>query len=331
MKAKQITISIAEPCHENWQNMTPNEQGRYCSICEKTVMDFTQKTDKQLLDFYNQNGGKLCGRFKSTQLNKPIVAQSEPQFPLPLAAAASVLFSFMNPQSAHAQVVKEDTKISTRANQENNFVIKGKVKFKLNDEDLIGANIYCKELNLSTATDVEGNFELNINQNIGNIKDSIILECKYAGFLTNEVKYFIHENAKPLIIEMVANPELMKQVVIDNHVIIKIKGIVFDSLTGLPLQNAQIRRGNEDEKIFLTTQNGQFVISSNNGTSNITVTHEGYETKNISIENQKENQIFLSPIVIENRIYEISGAISCTHIVKKKQPVRNFFRRIFRK
>lgn len=38
-------LNIAKPCREEWQNMTPNELGRHCQNCQKTVVDFSSKTD----------------------------------------------------------------------------------------------------------------------------------------------------------------------------------------------------------------------------------------------------------------------------------------------
>ena len=63
-------IHIPEPCGEDWDKMTPNELGAYCKVCQKTVVDFSGKSDediqKYLLDNENQ---KVCGRFRSDQLD----------------------------------------------------------------------------------------------------------------------------------------------------------------------------------------------------------------------------------------------------------------------
>lgn len=63
-------ISIPKPCHEDWNAMTPNEQGRFCGQCAKTVTDFTGMSASEIQGYLLQNSStKVCGRFKSTQLD----------------------------------------------------------------------------------------------------------------------------------------------------------------------------------------------------------------------------------------------------------------------
>ncbi|MGQ2983205.1 hypothetical protein [Flavobacterium sp.] len=63
-------ISIPKPCHEDWNAMTPNEQGRFCGQCSKTVTDFTGMGALEIQNYLLENNGtKVCGRFKSTQLD----------------------------------------------------------------------------------------------------------------------------------------------------------------------------------------------------------------------------------------------------------------------
>ena len=62
-------IYIPEPCHEDWDKMTPNEQGAYCKVCAKTVVDFSGKTDREIEHFLLENiDNKVCGRFRVNQL-----------------------------------------------------------------------------------------------------------------------------------------------------------------------------------------------------------------------------------------------------------------------
>jgi hypothetical protein len=65
-----MKIQIPEPCHENWGAMTPNEQGRFCGSCQKTVVDFTNFSAEDIQKYFTKHyGQKVCGRFKQQQLN----------------------------------------------------------------------------------------------------------------------------------------------------------------------------------------------------------------------------------------------------------------------
>lgn len=66
----QHKITIPKPCHEDWDKMTPDETGRFCNSCSKSVVDFTQMLPNEIQDFFVKNQGqKVCGRFKNSQLN----------------------------------------------------------------------------------------------------------------------------------------------------------------------------------------------------------------------------------------------------------------------
>ncbi|MBB4800334.1 hypothetical protein HNP37_000373 [Flavobacterium nitrogenifigens] len=63
-------ITIPEPCHEDWNKMSPNENGRFCMSCSKTVVDFTSMLPEEIQHFFIQNKNeKICGRFKKSQLD----------------------------------------------------------------------------------------------------------------------------------------------------------------------------------------------------------------------------------------------------------------------
>ncbi|MCC7298574.1 MAG: hypothetical protein IT244_09600 [Bacteroidia bacterium] len=71
-KKPALSLSIVEPCNENWEFMSPSEQGRHCAVCSKTVVDFTKMSNAQLLDFFKTSKDDVCGRLRSEQLNKEI-------------------------------------------------------------------------------------------------------------------------------------------------------------------------------------------------------------------------------------------------------------------
>jgi CarboxypepD_reg-like domain/Secretion system C-terminal sorting domain len=73
---KAVQLQIPEPCHENWQQMTPNEQGRHCMSCQKTVVDFSIMSDKEILNYISTASSSVCGRFDNGQLNKHIPVEN---------------------------------------------------------------------------------------------------------------------------------------------------------------------------------------------------------------------------------------------------------------
>jgi len=60
-------ISIPAPCHQSWQQMTPDGQGRHCLHCSKTVTDFSKMTNDEILA-YLAGTSNVCGRFNEFQL-----------------------------------------------------------------------------------------------------------------------------------------------------------------------------------------------------------------------------------------------------------------------
>ena len=72
MKQK-LQLSISEPCHENWDQMTPDDNGRFCKSCRKQVVDFSSMSDEQLIAVFRKpTNGALCGRFRPEQLDRPL-------------------------------------------------------------------------------------------------------------------------------------------------------------------------------------------------------------------------------------------------------------------
>lgn len=74
---QQIKISIPEPCHEKWEDMTPTERGAFCHNCKKDIIDFTDITTFELNDYLNKNKTLSCGRFTRQQLDAVYVINTD--------------------------------------------------------------------------------------------------------------------------------------------------------------------------------------------------------------------------------------------------------------
>ncbi|MDN3691408.1 hypothetical protein QWZ06_03610 [Chryseobacterium tructae] len=63
-------LYVPEPCSEDWESMSPQEKGRFCSVCSKCVIDFTQKQPEEILQILTEKENeRVCGRFYNYQLN----------------------------------------------------------------------------------------------------------------------------------------------------------------------------------------------------------------------------------------------------------------------
>jgi hypothetical protein len=70
-----LKITIPKPCHQDWEAMTPNQQGRHCTACAKTMVDFSLLSYEEVKQFFlHEKKEKVCGRFKQDQLHRIIIA-----------------------------------------------------------------------------------------------------------------------------------------------------------------------------------------------------------------------------------------------------------------
>jgi len=95
-----LKISIPKPCHEDWEAMTPNTQGRHCNSCVKTVVDFTGMSDEEVKYFFlHKKEDKVCGRFKAEQVQRITIQLPDNIFIMPIPfwkkflAASLLVFS----------------------------------------------------------------------------------------------------------------------------------------------------------------------------------------------------------------------------------------------
>lgn len=109
-RSTPFSISVAKPCHQNWEDMIPNGEGRHCNECSKTVVDFTSYSDAELIAYFSNLQGKVCGRFRATQLSRSLHIPPQPHsrlYRLTVALGLTLLFS--QSTIAFAQNKKEQT------------------------------------------------------------------------------------------------------------------------------------------------------------------------------------------------------------------------------
>jgi hypothetical protein len=69
---------LADPCPADWNKMNPVEEGRFCKTCCKVVIDFTQKTAQEILDYLRSHSGeRVCGYAKRAELKTVPVSTAQ--------------------------------------------------------------------------------------------------------------------------------------------------------------------------------------------------------------------------------------------------------------
>ena len=95
-KPRTIQINIPTPCSQSWEEMASTGDGRFCTHCQKTVIDFTDYSDTALYNFFATNKTPLCGHFSSTQVNRQINIPHQPHsklYRLAIALGLTLLFT----------------------------------------------------------------------------------------------------------------------------------------------------------------------------------------------------------------------------------------------
>ena len=65
---KNAVLHVPNPCSQEWNKMTPQEKGRFCGSCNKTVVDFTKMENEEILSYLKNQPGKTCGYFLPHQV-----------------------------------------------------------------------------------------------------------------------------------------------------------------------------------------------------------------------------------------------------------------------
>lgn len=180
MKQK-IQISIPEPCNEGWHNMTPVEKGRFCASCQKTVLDFTNLSDNEIIKLVSKND-TLCCRINVSQLNRNLIETKRTSNYFGYFATSVLAFLGLGTESLVAQEkpLQEQTdlkKLNKASDSVKKFPIYGKVF--LENKTLPKVSVLNKTSNFETETDENGIYNILVS-------NGDVLIFSYLGLLSQE-------------------------------------------------------------------------------------------------------------------------------------------------
>jgi hypothetical protein len=217
---RQTSIYIPKPCHEDWNKMTPTQQGKFCASCNKQVIDFSLMRDPQILNFLSQQSGKLCGRFDAEQLERPLIeTKIKKKKSWWMALTMPLLFLFDRSEAQDNKIVGDTIYNASYRIDTGRVVgliakiipdkknIKGKV-LDANNNPIAYATIMQKGTKHGAVSDASGNFSIDIN----NEEDSVTLVASFVGFKPVEKQINILENNA--IIKMAQQDAMLSDVVV---------------------------------------------------------------------------------------------------------------------
>jgi len=198
-----LKIAIQQPCSEKFDSFKKTKSGGFCKSCSKNVIDFTKKTDKEVLDYFKTKPENTCGHFYKSQLK----SYSEPRnfHELKkhswLSALGLTCISLFSSNTLIAQTNKVDTifkepirRIPIKNILAANIDLKGTIHSHDDNLPLPGASIILKNSVIGTESDFDGNFHLK------DVKEGDIVSFYALGYETQEI--IIKKNQSKISIMM---------------------------------------------------------------------------------------------------------------------------------
>jgi hypothetical protein len=179
---KSVSLSIPRPCAESWNNFTPTPEGGFCGSCQKTVIDFTRMSDRQILDYLAKKRAHTCGRFRADQLKTytfPEPNSIRPGLTLLRAGILGLLFLLTSRPAGSKNTVPVMPTVEMTQSTSHPGIdeetparaerwIKGVVRDETG-EPLPGVNVLRKGTTQGTVTDAYGRFEFPEKLNVGDV------------------------------------------------------------------------------------------------------------------------------------------------------------------
>ncbi len=167
-----MKLQIPEPCSQKWEQMAfIDDTKRFCSECSKNIVDFSKKSDKEIVQHLLKNPDKICGKLSPHQLNRKF-RDYDVHFPgLKALLLAGTLTTFSN--EFHAQASENQTE-KPQTNLEIKYqVIRGNIKDTSHTFGIYDLVVELPQYKLFCKSDLDGNFQFSLPLN--NLSDTLLL------------------------------------------------------------------------------------------------------------------------------------------------------------
>lgn len=202
MKIKNLKFQ--QTCQEKWDEMLPGNQGRFCDLCSKTVIDFSNLSNEDILNKLKSSNKEICARVSKTQFKTPLIEiEKQKQFKLPYSkVAASVMivasvtsiqscenksYKFKNniEQTTNNYSINQQSIVNENSEKSDSITFKGKVLSEKN-KPIHNAKVTYVTLNklFISQTNKDGSFELEIPLEV--IDDDNVVRISFFEIITEK-------------------------------------------------------------------------------------------------------------------------------------------------
>ena len=229
-------LTIPQPCAESWAAMRPAATGRHCAACAKTVVDFTLKTDAEILAYLAKAvGTRTCGRFAAGQLERPLqraVPVAPTRWRAWLAAAVAVwslreaVGSSAEAQASTKQCIVMGGLPMVAANTipaqlnpigeqhsavpTQEMVLRGMVLDAVAYRGVPGATVLLAGTNIGVATSSDGSFEIRVPTALAASAITVSFSC--VGYLREQRT--VRAGAPDMVVAMASDTRALGELVI---------------------------------------------------------------------------------------------------------------------
>jgi hypothetical protein len=221
----RYSLSIPNPCNQNWDQMTVSGNEKYCSSCEKVIADLSKLSDEELILRIQEAGKGLCGRITPGQLHRVLYTTqvNKPNSLFLTGMTAGLLLAGL--PEGYTQNTEDkghwnyhspsDSTVKTPAPKDTNVqLLQGRVVDKLTKTPIPGTIVFLNGTDKGAVTDSGGYFQLSIPANIPN---PVYVQLTYLGYETQTLSLVSGKMEQIELLEEAFPLHMVGAIVIEEH------------------------------------------------------------------------------------------------------------------
>ena len=225
MKPENIKeIKIGFSCYKEWPKMQGNDYTRHCKSCKKSVFNFSNSTNQEVIEFLSKRSGESnCGKFNQSQIEsinhqlqasdyssilKPFILATTMATMIACGTSKKVCETVQQHRKSKVEIISEVNNPDTI----NKIFIHGQIL----DEakvPIIGVHFVIDESEIGSITDLDGKFKLEVAKNEITANTTSI---RHPGYEPLQIPLIDIKN-KEIKIELIESFVLLGEVVLVHH------------------------------------------------------------------------------------------------------------------